>query len=54
MNLEAMQEPEVRYDPETDTYILPDGRRVRADGTPVAEPEGMYRGGMMELARKYR
>ncbi len=55
MNLEAMQEPaEAKYDPETDTFILPDGRRVRPDGTPVKEPEGMYRGGMMELARKYR
>ena len=48
------EQPAVKYDPETDTYILPDGSRVRADGTPVEEPEGMYRGGLMELARKYR
>jgi hypothetical protein len=54
MNLEAMQEPEAKYDPETDTFILPDGSRVRADGTPVTEPVGMYNGGLMELARKYR
>jgi hypothetical protein len=54
MNLEAMQEPEAKYDPETDTFILPDGSRVRADGTPVTKPVGMYNGGLMELARKYR
>jgi hypothetical protein len=54
MNLDAMQEPEAKYDPETDTFILPDGSRVRADGTPVTEPVGMYNGGLMELARKYR
>jgi hypothetical protein len=50
----AEQPAEAKYDPETDTFILPDGRRVRADGTPIDEPEGMYRGGLMELARKYR
>jgi hypothetical protein len=46
--------PAAKYDPETDTFILPDGSRVRADGTPVTEPIGMYSGGLMELARKYR
>lgn len=45
---------DIRYDPETKTYILPDGRRVFADGTPADAPEGMYRGGLMDLARKYR
>jgi hypothetical protein len=54
MNIEALQEPDIRYDPETKTYILPDGRRVFADGTPADAPEGMYRGGLMDLARKYR
>jgi len=45
---------EGRYDPATDTYILPDGTRVRPDGTPVPKPAAMYRGGLMDLARKYR
>jgi hypothetical protein len=44
---------EPRYDPQTDTYILPDGSRVKSDGTPV-EPAAMYRGGLMALAQKYR
>lgn len=42
---------EGRYDPETGTFILPDGTRVRPDGTPVEERR---QGGLMELARKYR
>jgi len=42
-----------RYDPVTDTFILEDGTRVRPDGT-VVEPAAMYRGGLMDLARKYR
>ena len=46
--------PAAKYDPETDTFILPNGSRVRSDGTPVTEPVGMYNGGLMELARKYR
>ena len=52
MNLDAMQEPEAKYDPETDTFILPDGRRVRADGTPVDEPKAMYAGGSVEDERR--
>jgi hypothetical protein len=44
---------EGRYDPATDTYILPDGTRVRPDNT-IVEPAAMYRGGLMDLARKYR
>lgn len=50
----AEQPAEAKYDPETDTFILPDGRRVRADGTPVEEPKAMYAGGLMDLARRYR
>jgi hypothetical protein len=49
-----LAELRAKYDPETDTFILPDGSRVRPDGTPVKEPEGMYRGGLIKLARKYR
>jgi hypothetical protein len=52
--VEPLPQPDIRYDPETKTYILPNGRRVFADGTPADEPEGMYRGGLMDLARKYR
>ena len=51
---EPLAELRAKYDPETDTFILPNGSRVRSDGTPVTEPIGMYRGGLMELARKYR
>jgi hypothetical protein len=42
------------YDLATDTYLRPDGVRVRRDGTPVDAPAAMYRGGLMNLARKYR
>jgi hypothetical protein len=42
------------YDLATDTYLRPDGVRVRRDGTPVDAPVGMYRGGLMNLASKYR
>jgi hypothetical protein len=52
--VEPLPQPDIRYDPETKTYILPDGRRIFADGTPADAPEGMYRGGLMDLARKYR
>lgn len=44
----------VTYDLATDTYLRPDGVRVRRDGTPVDAPVGMYRGGLMNLASKYR
>lgn len=44
---------EVEYDPSTDTYVeLKTGRRVR-DLEELTKPEAMYRGGLMDLMRKY-
>lgn len=43
----------VEYDPATDTYVeLKTGRRVR-NLEDLTKPEGMYRGGLMALARMY-
>jgi hypothetical protein len=44
---------EVEYDPSTDTYLeLQTGRRVR-DLEELTKPAAMYRGGLMDLMRKY-
>jgi hypothetical protein len=45
---------ELVYDPSTDTLIEPaTGRRVK-DPEDILKPAAMYRGGLMNLARKYR
>jgi len=45
---------ELVYDPSTDTLIEPaTGRRVK-DPEDILKPAAMYRGGLMDLARKYR
>jgi hypothetical protein len=45
---------ELVYDPSTDTLLEPaTGRRVK-DPEDILKPAAMYRGGLMDLARKYR